>query len=103
MRKLYDDIAAAILKSLPGAMFSFDISAWAGVDRYTKWYSSFKDAKYISFINTSGGQVNANFKLLNFMFDSHYFKNAKFLFSYTIVLGKYFQHTFFWRHHTFFV
>jgi hypothetical protein len=57
MRSLMDDYVAAIKKSLPNALISWDISPWATQQQMTTWWGFFQNASYINFIHTSGGQV----------------------------------------------
>ena len=74
MRKLLDDCVAEIKSALPNAKISWDISAWIGVSGMTTWWSFFKDAPYIDFVNTSGGQVSLIYVIfINFKFFFNYF------------------------------
>lgn len=51
------DIVATVRKSLPGAVFSLDISPW--INDPAAWYGAFNMGDF-TYINTSGGGTDAN-------------------------------------------
>ena len=58
MSSLFDNFCKAVRTQLPNSKFSWNFSAWIGENTMKSWWGFLKKSPYISFVHTSGGQVN---------------------------------------------